>query len=394
MDRFKVINDSLGHLAGDQLLIAVGKKVSSCLRPGDTVARLGGDEFAILLENISDVSDAVDVAERIRMELAHPILIAGNTVFTSVSIGIAPSASGYERPEQVLRDADIAMYQAKARGGACYEIYDSRMHAGVIARLQMEADLRQAVDRHEFVLHYQPIMDLQTSRLIGFEALIRWNHPRQGMIYPLEFIPLAEETGLIGPIGEWVLFEACRRLQRWQLQYPQDPPLTMSMNISGKQFSRSDLVEVLTRILLETSLSPDSLALEITESMIMGDIDGAIETMGRLRAMGIQIHIDDFGTGYSSLSHLQRFPITALKIDRAFVAKLLADSGNDAIITSIITLARSLSLEVIAEGIELDHQLTSIKDLRCRYGQGFLFSRAMDPAAVDLWIESGSPLKG
>jgi diguanylate cyclase (GGDEF)-like protein/PAS domain S-box-containing protein len=394
MDRFKVINDSLGHLAGDQLLIAVGKKVSGCLRPGDTVARLGGDEFAILLENISDVSDAVDIAERIRMELAHPFLLAGNSVFTGVSIGIAPSTPGYERPEQVLRDADIAMYQAKARGGACYEIYDSRMHAGVIARLQLEADLRRAVDRQEFVLHYQPIMDLQAHRLIGFEALIRWNHPRHGLIYPMEFIPLAEETGLIGPLGEWVLFEACRRLKVWQQRYPQDPPLTMSMNISGKQFSRSDLAEVITRILQETGLPPDSLALEITESMIMLDIDGAIETMGRLRTMGVHIHIDDFGTGYSSLSHLHRFPISALKIDRAFVGKLLASGENDAIITSIVTLARSLNLEVIAEGIELDHQLSSIKDLRCHYGQGFLFSRAMDPAAVDIWIESGTPMKG
>ncbi len=394
MDRFKVINDSLGHLAGDQLLIAVGKKVSGCLRPGDTVARLGGDEFAILLENISTVSDAVDIAERIRLELALPILLAGNSVFTGVSIGIAPSAPGYERPEQVLRDADIAMYQAKARGGSCYEIYDSQMHAGVIARLQLEADLRRAVDQQEFVLHYQPIMDLHASRLIGFEALIRWNHPRQGLIYPMEFIPLAEETGLIGPLGEWVLFEACRRLKLWQKRYPQDPPLKMSMNISGKQFSRSDLAEIVTRILLETGLKPECLALEITESMIMGDIESAIETMGRLRTMGVQIHIDDFGTGYSSLSHLHRFPITALKIDRAFVAKLLASGENDAIITSIVTLAKSLNLEVIAEGIELDHQLSSIKDLQCQFGQGFLFSRAMDPAAVDIWIESGTPMKG
>ena len=237
-------------------------------------------------------------------------------------------------------------------------------------------------------------MELQTHRLTGFEALIRWNHPRQGLIYPMEFIPLAEETGLIGPIGEWVLVEACRRLKLWQQQYPQDPPLTMSMNVSGKQFARSDLVEVVTRILLETGLPPESLALEITESMIMVDIDSAIKTMGRLRAMGVHIHIDDFGTGYSSLSHLHRFPISALKIDRAFVAKLLASGENDAIITSIVTLAKNLNLEVIAEGIELDHQLSSVKDLRCHYGQGFLFSRPMDPAAVAIWIDSGMPLKG
>ena len=358
------------------------------------MARLGGDEFAILLENISDVSDAVDVAERIRMELAQPLLLAGNDVFTGVSIGIAPSSDMYERPEQVLRDADIAMYQAKARGGACYEIYDSRMHAGVIARLQLEADLRRAVDQHEFVLHYQPIMDLQTQKLSGFEALIRWNHPRHGLIYPMEFIPLAEETGLIGPLGEWVLFEACRRLKVWQQQYPQDPPLKMSINVSGKQFSRTDLAELVTRILQETGLPPNCLALEITESMIMVDIESAIVTMDRLRAMGVHIHIDDFGTGYSSLSHLHRFPISALKIDRAFVAKLLASGENNAIITSIVTLAKNLNLEVIAEGIELNHQLSSIKDLRCQYGQGYLFSRAMDPAAVDIWIDSGTPNKG
>jgi EAL domain-containing protein (putative c-di-GMP-specific phosphodiesterase class I) len=237
-------------------------------------------------------------------------------------------------------------------------------------------------------------MNLQTQRLIGFEALIRWNHPRHGLIYPMEFIPLAEETGLIAPLGEWVLVEACRRLKLWQQRYPQDPPLTMSMNISGKQFSRSDLAEVITRILQETGLPPESLALEITESMIMADIDSAIGTMDRLRAMGIHLHIDDFGTGYSSLSHLHRFPITALKIDRAFVGKLLENGENDAIITSIVTLAKSLNLQVIAEGIELDHQLSSIKDLRCHYGQGFLISRAMDPAAVDIWIESGTPMKG
>jgi len=395
MDRFKVVNDSLGHTVGDQLLITVGNKLSRSLRPGDTVARLGGDEFAILLENIGQLTAAIEIAERIQKELSEPLAILGHEIFTSASIGIALSSPDYERPEQILRDADIAMYQAKAKGAskgnACYEVFDSRMHANILERLQLEADLRRAVDHKEFVLHYQPIIDLQVQKLIGFEALIRWNHPEKGMIHPLEFIPVAEENGLINIIGEWIMHEACHQLAVWQAQYPQDPPLQMSMNISSKQFSQPDLVDKLNSILKENKLTASSLALEITESMIMDNIDTAILTMERLREMGFHIHIDDFGTGYSSLSYLHRFPVTALKIDKSFVSKMSANGDNQEVITSIISLASSLNLHVIAEGLELTHQLSGIKDLQCQYGQGFLFAKPMNSDAIDTWIASDKP---
>jgi len=387
MDRFKVVNDSLGHTVGDQLLIAVGRRLSDCLRPGDTVARLGGDEFAILLDDISDLTDAVEIAERIHKKLSTSLLVKGHEVFTSVSIGIALSDQGYERPEQILRDADIAMYQAKAKGASRYEVFDTQMHANVLDRLQLEADLRRAVDHQEFIMHYQPIIDLKQKRLIGFEALVRWDHPKRGLIYPLDFIPLAEENGLITIIGEWILRESCRQLQAWQRLYPIDPPLKMSVNISSKQFAQPDLVRQLSGILAETGLAADTVALEITESMIMENIDAAMATMARLRDMGFHIHIDDFGTGYSSLSYLHRFPVTALKIDRTFVNKLSASGENKEIIMSIVSLANSLNLNVIAEGVELSHQLTRIEEMQCQYGQGFLFSQPMESPAVEQWIK-------
>lgn len=388
MDRFKIINDSLGHTVGDQLLVAVAEQLSDCLRPGDTVARLGGDEFAVLLDGINELKDAVDIAERVHRKLSVPLFIKGNEIFTSLSIGIALSDQGYERPEQILRDADVAMYQAKSKGNSCMEIFDSTMHASILDRLQLEADLPRAVDRHEFLIHYQPIMDLESRRLNGFEALIRWAHPKRGLVYPLEFIPLAEENGLINVIGEWSIRQSCRQLSEWQKLYDRKPPLKMSINISSKQFLQPDLVEKLSSILQETGIKADSLALEITESMIMDNIDASVNTMIRLRDLGFQIHIDDFGTGYSSLSYLHRFPVTALKIDRSFVSKLTASGENKQIITSIISLAKSLNLSVIAEGLELNHQLSYIKDLQCRYGQGYLFSEPMESALIDRWIRT------
>jgi diguanylate cyclase (GGDEF)-like protein/PAS domain S-box-containing protein len=386
MDRFKIINDSLGHLVGDQLLVAMGKQLSECIRPGDTVARLGGDEFAVLLDNISELKDAVDVAERILQKLSAPLLVTGHEVFASVSIGIAMSSDRYERPEQVLRDADIAMYQAKARGSARYEIFDLKMHANILDRLQLEADMHRALDHKELIVFYQPIIDLKTHQLIGFEALVRWNHPTRGIIYPLEFIPLAEENGLINVIGEWIMRESCRELRVLQERYPLKPPLKMSINISGKQFVQRDLAEKVSAIITETGIDAHTLALEITESMIMEDVDTAVETMKQLRDMGIQIHIDDFGTGYSSLSYLHRFPVDAIKIDRTFINKLTVDGKNKEIILSIIALAASMDLDVIAEGVEMDHQLLNIQKMKCQYGQGFLFSVPMDPEAIDAWM--------
>jgi diguanylate cyclase (GGDEF)-like protein len=388
MDRFKTINDSLGHTIGDQLLVMVGRKMADCIRPGDTVARLGGDEFAILLENISEPPRAADVAERVQKKLAAPIDVKGHEIFTSVSIGIALAAQRYERPEQVLRDADVAMYEAKGRGTSCYEIFDAKMHANILDRLQLETDLRGAIDHKEFILYFQPIIDLNMKRLTGFEALVRWNHPKRGLIYPLEFIPLAEETGLIYPIGEWILHEACRELKLLQVRYPVQPPLTMSINISSKQFNQQDLVRKLSGFLTGTGVDPHTLALEITESMIMENVDAAIETMKQLRDMGIHLQIDDFGTGHSSLSYLHRFPVDALKIDRSFINKLSAEGANREIITSIISLANSLHCDVIAEGVEMEHQLSKIRELHCGFGQGFLFARPMAFHDIDAWMRA------
>jgi diguanylate cyclase (GGDEF)-like protein/PAS domain S-box-containing protein len=388
MDRFKVVNDSFGHTIGDKLLIAIGKKLSNSLRPGDTVARLGGDEFAILLEHIGQLTDAVEIAERIQTELLSPFSLEGHEIFSGASIGIALSSGAYERPEHILRDADIAMYQAKAKGNSSYEIFDAKMYVNVVKHLQLEADLRRAIEHKEFLLHYQPIIDLKKNTVIGFESLVRWNHPVRGLLYPTEFIPLAEETGLIFQLSDWTLRESCRQLRAWQNEYPQDPPLTMSINISGRQFSQPDLISMLAGITGEAGIDASSLVIEITESMIMEDVEAAAAKMAQLRDIGIQIHIDDFGTGYSSLSQLHRFPITALKIDRTFVSKLTANSENKEIVATIVSLAKSLNLEVIVEGVELIHQLSKINNLNCRYGQGFLFSEPMEAGAMHAWLEA------
>lgn len=389
LDRFKVINDSLGHSIGDKLLIEVGMRLKTCLRPGDTVARLGGDEFAILLDGIADAPDAEDITRRIEQILASPYTIQGHEVVTGQSIGIALRSDRYEWPEQILRDADIAMYEAKSKGRARHEFFDSRMHAGIIDRLQLESDLRIAVEHQDgFVLHYQPIISLKDRQLIGFEALVRWNHRTRGMIYPLEFIPLAEETGMIVPLSDWILREACSQISIWHRKYPMQQPLRMSVNVSSRLLLLPSFVDSVTRVLREHNLDPGTLAIEVTESMLMEHTNAALDSMARLQEAGVHIHIDDFGTGYSSLSYLHSFPVNALKIDRSFIERMSPDNENQEIVRTIIALAQSLKLDVIAEGVELDHQLSAITGLNCHYGQGYLFSKPLSADNIDLWIRS------
>ena len=381
LDRFKNINDSLGHTHGDLLLVAFAERLERTLRPVDTLARFGGDEFAILLSGMSDSTDAVRVAQRIHNELSQPFVLDKNSAFATASIGIALSSSGYERPEDILRDADTAMYRAKENGKARYELFDHAMHARAVSRLQLESDLRQAVERNEFCVYYQPIVSLQTGRLAGFEALVRWNHPRRGLVSPVDFIPVAEETGLIVPIGEWVLNEACMQIRRWQIESPSHRSLSLSVNLSGRQVAQPDLLERIKEALDTSRLSPHCLKLEITESVVMENAEAAAQMFKQLRLLGVQLSIDDFGTGYSSLSYLHRFPLNYLKIDRSFVMRLTMDNDN-AIVRTISTLARNLGMEVIAEGIETEEQHQQLKMLGCEFGQGYLFSRPVDNDGV------------
>lgn len=388
LDRFKIINDSLGHMVGDQLLVGIARRLEICLRPGDTVARLGGDEFTVLLEDLTNVAEVIEVAERLQKALTLPFNLNGHEVFTTVSIGIALSSTGYDRPEEVLRDADTAMYRAKMLGKARHEVFDKTMHAYAMNLLQMESDLRRAIERKEFVLHYQPIVAFETGAITGFEALIRWQHPERGFIPPDDFISIAEETGLIIPIGQWVLEEACRQIRAWQEQFPQYPPLQISVNLSSKQFINSKLIDQVRQVMQETRVDPRNLKLEMTESMVMENFDSAIEMLKQLRTLGIELSIDDFGTGYSSLSYLHRFPISTLKIDRSFVSCMSDHNENAEIVRTILMLARSLKMNVVAEGVETKDQFTQLAQLECEYGQGFFFSKPLDvDAAVRLLAE-------
>ena len=381
LDRFKNINDSLGHTHGDLLLVAFAERLEKALRPVDTLARFGGDEFAILLSGMTDATDTVRVAQRIQDELTQPFVLDKNSAFATASIGIALSSSGYDRPEDILRDADTAMYRAKENGKARYELFDHGMHARAVSRLQLESDLRQAIEQKEFSVYYQPIVCLQTGRLSGFEALVRWNHPRRGLVSPLDFIPVAEETGLIVPIGQWVLNEACKHIRECQMNSPSHRSLSLSVNLSARQVAQPDLLEQIKQALETSKLNPHCLKLEITESVVMENAEAAALMFKQLRSLGVQLSIDDFGTGYSSLSYLHRFPLNYLKIDRSFVMRLTTDNDN-AIVRTISTLARNLGMEVIAEGIETEEQYQQLKMLGCEYGQGYLFSRPVDNDGV------------
>jgi diguanylate cyclase (GGDEF)-like protein/PAS domain S-box-containing protein len=386
LDGFKMINDSLGHMIGDQLLLGVANRLEKCLRSSDTVARLGetftvarlgGDEFTVLLDDLKDPADAKLAAERLMKALVLPFILDGKEIFTSVSIGIALSNSAYEEPEDILRDADTAMYRAKSLGKARYEIFDAAMRASVIARLQLETDLRHAIERAEFCNFYQPIVSLDSGRVVGFEALLRWQHPTRGLIGPEEFIFVAEETGLIRELGWWNLREALRQISDWKAYADADRDLTVSVNLSAKQFLQPNLVQEIKSLLDEFALPPDTLHLEITESVIMVDPVAAAEMLSQIRSLGIRLAIDDFGTGYSSLSYLHRFPLDTLKIDRSFISGLGQGGEGMEIARTIMPMANNLRLDVIAEGVETIEQVSLLQKLHCHYAQGYYFSKPL-----------------
>jgi diguanylate cyclase (GGDEF)-like protein/PAS domain S-box-containing protein len=389
VDRFKRINDSLGHTVGDRMLVLVARRLELSLRPGDTVARLGGDEFTILLDDIHTVSDATHVADRIQDELAKPFQLTGHEVVTSASIGIALSAAGYDKPEDIVRDADTAMYRAKALGKARHALFDTGMHEQEVRLLKLEADLRRAIERDELLVHYQPIIALVSGRIVAVEALVRWKHPERGLVSPGEFIPLAEETGLIIPIGEFVMREACLQLRAWQLSMPGETDLAVSVNLSTRQFVLPDLVSRVEAVLSESDLDPRLLLLEITESVLMEKPEAVRNMLAQLRRIGVRISIDDFGTGYSSLAYLQRFPIDNLKIDRSFVSPLGEHGENSEIARTIVNIGHNLGMTVIAEGVETATQLAQVRELECEGAQGHLFSHPIDSEMTAELIAAG-----
>jgi diguanylate cyclase (GGDEF)-like protein/PAS domain S-box-containing protein len=384
LDNFKVVNDSLGHVVGDQLLAAVARRVEGALRPADTVARLGGDEFTVLLEDLADATEARGVADRLHGALAQPFDLDGRTVFTTASVGIAVG-TGSVQPESLLRDADTAMYRAKSQGRARCEVFDPTMHTSALARLHLETDLRGAVERGEFELAYQPLVSLIDGRITGFEALARWRHPERGVLGPSEFIPAAEDTGLIVPLGRWVLREACRQMREWNRHY--GAALSVNVNLSARQFQDGGLVRDVAAALRDTELPAAFLKLEITESLLMGDLGGVSGALDELKALGVELCIDDFGTGYSSLSYLHRFPIDTLKIDRSFVSRLDGDGQSEQIVRTILVLAKSLNLRAVAEGVETVEQADRLRAMGCEFAQGFRFSKPLagEEAGALIW---------
>jgi len=420
LDRFKVVNDSLGHAIGDQLLVAIARRLEICLRNGDTVARLGGDEFVLLLEDIDGVNEATSIVNRLQKRITSPILLGGQEVFITASIGIALSSGEYLEPINLLRDADTAMYRAKELGRARHEVFNTSMHAHALKLLQLENDLRRAIEsikdpaREEdspqspqfppsglppisaspqFIIHYQPIVSIANNTINGFEALVRWQHPERGLVSPNEFIPIAEETGLIVPLGRWVLRTACQQIREWQQLFQNNPPLSVSVNLSVKQFSQPDLIEYIDRVLEESHLEGSSLKLEITESVLIENSESVTAMLVELRSRNIHLCIDDFGTGYSSLSYLHRFPTNTLKIDRSFVSRIggnfdIGKGGIDPteIVRSIVTLSHNLGMDVVAEGVEKASQLSILKGLKCEFAQGFFFSKPVDSQTAAILI--------
>ncbi|MFM9903411.1 MAG: PAS domain S-box protein [Pyrinomonadaceae bacterium] len=392
LDRFKVINDSLGHAVGDKLLVAIAERLTACVRPGDVVARLGGDEFTILLNRSGDTSEVMHVADRLQAKISEPFKIDNYEVFTTASIGIVVSSSVPRQAEDFLRDADAAMYRAKESGKDRFEIFDREMHVRNMNLLQVETDLRRAVERKEFEVHYQPIVDLTTGRVHEFEALIRWRHPKHGLIAPNEFVAVAEETGLIIPIGKWILEESCRQTVEWQQRY--SFPLSISVNLSAKQLMHPTLTAQVKEVLFATGLEARQLKLEVTESTVMEHSERSLKVLSELDELGIDLSTDDFGTGYSSLSYLQRFPFERLKIDRSFINILGTDEKSGLIVKTILMLGENLGIEVVAEGIETMQQLEMLRSMGCVAGQGYLFSRPVEAAAAEQFLRQGADLSG
>ena len=388
VDRFKLVNDSLGSASADQLLIQIAQRVKTCMRQNDVLARVGGDEFAVLLDDVSGEGEASSVATRIQQALAISFNLLGQEVYTTMSIGIALSSDYADDVSDMLRDAETAMHRAKACGKARYELFGRDMHGELMSRLKMETDLRRACERDELFVDYQPIVSLQNRTLIGFEALVRWRHSEFGLVPPKDFIPVAEETGLILPIGQTVLRSACRQAREWLELYPSQPPLFVSVNLSVKQFNEPGLVENIATLLEESQLPPRCLKLEITESVFTDNIEAAVKLLTQLRNLGVQLSIDDFGTGYSSLSYLQRFPIDTLKIDRSFVTQMMENEENLAIVRTIVALAQNLGMDVVAEGVETEDQLRLLRKLECENGQGFLFSTPLGGRQLEQFIAS------
>ncbi|MBV9108654.1 MAG: EAL domain-containing protein, partial [Gemmatimonadetes bacterium] len=386
LDRFKVVNDSLGHHVGDELLVAVARRLQENVRTTDTVARFGGDEFAILLTALDEAADATRIASRIAEAVAAPVNLSGYEVYTSASIGIAMSTLGYDRPEYLLRNADMAMYRAKGNGGTGWEVFDRTMHAQALSRLQMETDLRRALQRGELRLHYQPIISLSTGRIAGLEALCRWQHPDRGLIEPADFIATAEETGAIVPLGEWVLQEACMQLAEWRREL--GVRVAVSVNLSARQLAAPGFAGSVRRALEESGLKPRHLKLEITESALL-ESEAAGALLGELRELGVEMQLDDFGTGYSSLSALHRLPMKALKVDRTFVGRMAEGSASSQLVRTITLMARGLDLSVIAEGVESEAQLAELRAMGCDYAQGYLISRPIPAGALRDLLASG-----
>lgn len=383
LDHFKVINDSLGHLAGDQMLIIVSKRMKESLRASDTVARLGGDEFAILLQITGHKNSALTIADKIQQVIKLPIQLNGRELHISASIGIVADIAGYDFPQEVLRDADIAMYRAKGAGKARSETFEISMRSQAFSRLAMEQDLHAALQKNELQLYYQPIFSLGSSRLASFEALIRWNHPERGLLSPADFLPVAEESGLILPIGKWILQEACAQLRKWHLTYPHLQDISINVNISNRQFSQPGFIEEVLGALQKSGLKAQSLKLEITESVLISNYQAANEIFTKLQTLGIQLQIDDFGSGYSALGYLQHFPISAIKIDKSFIDEIGKGRKGVELIRAIVSMSRELGMEAIAEGIETAEQLQQIKNLLCNFGQGYLLSRPLDQKAAE-----------